>query len=59
MTSILIEILLLMKMEKVIKKYNARFVVNLSELGEDDPLLQNVRPIYLNFNLQMSLPLAI
>lgn len=48
-----------MKMEKVIKKYNARFVVNLSELGEDDPLLQNVRPIYLNFNLQMSLPLAI
>ncbi|KAK4343272.1 hypothetical protein RND71_036366 [Anisodus tanguticus] len=29
------------KVEKVAKKFNARFVINISELGEDDPLLQN------------------
>lgn len=32
---------LLKLMGKVIKLYNARFVVNLSELGKEDPLLQN------------------
>jgi hypothetical protein len=32
-----------MKMEKVAKTYKAIFVVNTSELGEDDPLMQNVR----------------
>ncbi|KAJ8528147.1 hypothetical protein K7X08_021839 [Anisodus acutangulus] len=33
--------LLLKQVEKVAKKFNARFVINISELGEDDPLLQN------------------
>ncbi|WOG96687.1 hypothetical protein DCAR_0416023 [Daucus carota subsp. sativus] len=33
--------LLLKLMGKVIKLYNAQFVVNLSELGQDDPFLQN------------------
>lgn len=37
------QIHLLKLMGKVIKLYNARFVVNVSQLGEDDPLLQNVR----------------
>ncbi|XP_059454262.1 uncharacterized protein LOC132184591 isoform X1 [Corylus avellana] len=32
---------LLRLMEKVAKTYNAIFVVNTSELGEDDPLMQN------------------
>lgn len=32
-----------MKMDKVAKAYKASFVVNTSELGEDDPLMQNVR----------------
>ena len=31
-----------MKMEKVARTYKARFVVNVGELGEDDPLMQNV-----------------
>lgn len=31
-------------MEKAAKLYKARFVINISELGEDDPLAQNVRP---------------
>ncbi|KAB5514524.1 hypothetical protein DKX38_028430 [Salix brachista] len=35
------KILLLMKMEKVANFFKARFVVNVSELGEDDPLAQN------------------
>jgi len=34
-----------MKMEKVANIYKARFVVNISELGEDDPLTQNVRSL--------------
>ncbi|XP_015059551.1 uncharacterized protein LOC107005468 [Solanum pennellii] len=33
--------LLLKQVEKVAKKFNARFVINISELGEDDPLMQN------------------
>ncbi|KAJ6296184.1 hypothetical protein OIU78_024090 [Salix suchowensis] len=33
--------LLLKKMEKVANFFKARFVVNISELGEDDPLAQN------------------
>ncbi|OIT01526.1 PREDICTED: uncharacterized protein LOC109226450 [Nicotiana attenuata] len=33
--------LLLKQVEKVAKKFNARFVINISELGEDDPLVQN------------------
>lgn len=32
---------LLKQMEKVIKLYKARFVINLSDLGEDDPLMLN------------------
>ncbi|XP_060196236.1 uncharacterized protein LOC132625625, partial [Lycium barbarum] len=34
--------ILLKQVEKVAKKFNARFVINISELGEDDPLMQNV-----------------
>lgn len=30
-------------MEKVVKKYKAKFVVDISDLGKDDPLMQNVR----------------
>ncbi|PKI38951.1 hypothetical protein CRG98_040659 [Punica granatum] len=30
-----------MEMEKVSKTFNAKFVINISELGEDDPLMQN------------------
>lgn len=40
-----LEILLLMKMEKVANFFKARFVVNVSELGEDDPLARNVRSL--------------
>ncbi|KAJ4950436.1 hypothetical protein NE237_027268 [Protea cynaroides] len=32
---------LLQRMEKVAKTYKAKFVVNISELGDDDPLMQN------------------
>ncbi|KAF3452976.1 hypothetical protein FNV43_RR03409 [Rhamnella rubrinervis] len=32
---------LLKQMEKVARTYKARFVVSISELGEDDPLMQN------------------
>lgn len=32
-----------MKVEKVVKICRAEFVVDISELGEKDPLLQNVR----------------
>lgn len=32
---------LLKQMEKAAKTYEARFVINISELGEDDPLTQN------------------
>uniref|UniRef100_A0A2P2KIE6 Uncharacterized protein LOC105121156 isoform X1 n=1 Tax=Rhizophora mucronata TaxID=61149 RepID=A0A2P2KIE6_RHIMU len=41
----------LVKMEKVAKTYKARFVVNISEQGEDDPLAQNVSccSLYLSF----------
>lgn len=38
-----LNVFLYMKMEKVAKVYNVSFVVNTSELGEDDPLMQNVR----------------
>ncbi|XP_048133341.1 uncharacterized protein LOC115752603 isoform X2 [Rhodamnia argentea] len=34
---------LLRLLEKVSRTYGAAFVVNISELGEDDPLMQNVR----------------
>lgn len=44
-----------MKMEKVAKTYKASFVVNTSELGEDDPLMQNVR----SFSFFFSLPINI
>ncbi|MCD7458555.1 hypothetical protein HAX54_038568 [Datura stramonium] len=33
--------LLLKQVEKVAEKFNARFVINISEPGEDDPLMQN------------------
>ncbi|KAJ6863793.1 hypothetical protein NC652_040361 [Populus alba x Populus x berolinensis] len=39
-------ILLLMKMEKVASFYRSRFVVNISELGEDDPLKQNASRLF-------------
>lgn len=29
----------------VVKAYDLKFVVNISELGEDDPLMQNVSPL--------------
>ncbi|XP_062010534.1 uncharacterized protein LOC133726913 isoform X1 [Rosa rugosa] len=32
---------LLKRMEKVAKKYKAKFVVDISDLGKDDPLMQN------------------
>lgn len=35
----------MVKMEKVAKTYRANFVVNIAELGDRDPLLQNVMPI--------------
>ncbi|KAJ6863369.1 hypothetical protein NC652_040044 [Populus alba x Populus x berolinensis] len=38
--------LLLKKMEKVASFYRARFVVNISELGEDDPLKQNASRLF-------------
>ncbi|TXG60779.1 hypothetical protein EZV62_012142 [Acer yangbiense] len=38
--------LLLMKMERVANSYQARFVVNTSELGENDPLKQNATMIF-------------
>lgn len=34
-------------MEDVAKSYDARFVINTSELGEDDPLKQNVRSLFM------------
>ncbi|GLT43722.1 hypothetical protein SLA2020_176540 [Shorea laevis] len=37
---------LLKMMEKVVKTFNARFVVNISELGEDDPLVHNVTLLF-------------
>ncbi|KAM3321409.1 hypothetical protein P3S67_008611 [Capsicum chacoense] len=33
--------LLIKQVEKVAKKFNARFVINIGELGEEDPLVQN------------------
>lgn len=33
-------------MEMVAKAYKARFVVSISELGEDDPLMKNVRSLF-------------
>ncbi|XP_011017992.1 PREDICTED: uncharacterized protein LOC105121156 isoform X2 [Populus euphratica] len=38
--------LLLKQMEKVASFYRARFVVNVSELGEDDPLTQNASRLF-------------
>ncbi|KAL9362762.1 hypothetical protein Peur_045547 [Populus x canadensis] len=38
--------LLLKQMEKVANIYKARFVVNISELGEDDPLTQNASRLF-------------
>lgn len=37
-----------MKIEKAVKAYKARFVVNISELGEDDPLMHNVRTPFVS-----------
>ena len=34
----------LVKIETTAKLYKARFVINISELGKDDSLVQNVRP---------------
>lgn len=44
--SLLTVILMVMKMEKVVKSYRARFIVTISELGESDPLLKNVRSVW-------------
>lgn len=38
-------ILMLVKMVKVQKTYKVHFVVEFSDLGESDPLLQNVRSL--------------
>ena len=35
-------------MENVAKAYDVRFVVNISELGEGDPLMQNVRTLCMS-----------
>lgn len=35
------------KMEMVAKKSRAKFVINISELGEGDPLMQNVRRLMI------------
>jgi hypothetical protein len=51
--AVLIVFLLSMKMEKVAKTYKATFVVNTSELGEDDPLMQNVRYFFFHHQLTM------
>ncbi|KAJ6994144.1 tartrate-resistant acid phosphatase type 5-like [Populus alba x Populus x berolinensis] len=49
--------LLLKQMEKVANMYKARFVVNISELGEDDPLTQNVATIlHVSFAGKQALP---
>lgn len=37
-----------MKMENVARSYETRFVVSTSEFGEDDPLRQNVRSLFLS-----------
>lgn len=38
-------------MEKVVKKYKAKFVVDISDLGKDDPLMQNVRLFFSSKHL--------
>uniref|UniRef100_A0A2P2KIE7 Uncharacterized protein MANES_14G112000 n=1 Tax=Rhizophora mucronata TaxID=61149 RepID=A0A2P2KIE7_RHIMU len=43
---------LLKQMEKVAKTYKARFVVNISEQGEDDPLAQNASSLFSHLGIQ-------
>lgn len=38
------------KMENVARTFKVEFIVNLSELGKKDPLMQNVRPTFQSFN---------
>ncbi|KAG8639422.1 hypothetical protein MANES_14G112000v8 [Manihot esculenta] len=42
---------LLKLMENVAKAYNAKFVVNISEMGEDDPLTQNASRLLSSMNI--------
>ncbi|KAJ4845615.1 hypothetical protein Tsubulata_005751 [Turnera subulata] len=42
--------LLLKQMENVMKLYNVSFVLNISELGEDDPLRQNASRLFPSLN---------
>ncbi|KAJ0569548.1 hypothetical protein HanRHA438_Chr05g0213801 [Helianthus annuus] len=39
--------LLLKQIEKVIYAYDVGFVINISELGEDDPLLQHLITVFV------------
>ncbi|XP_021668458.1 uncharacterized protein LOC110656151 isoform X2 [Hevea brasiliensis] len=45
------QIHLLKLMENVAKAYKAKFVVNISELGEDDPLTQNASRLFSSMNI--------
>ncbi|BBH08590.1 Calcineurin-like metallo-phosphoesterase superfamily protein [Prunus dulcis] len=42
---------LLKQMEKVVKKYKAEFVVDISDLGKDDPLMQNGTLLFSSLKL--------
>ncbi|KAL6274981.1 hypothetical protein ACE6H2_025673 [Prunus campanulata] len=42
---------LLKQMEKVVKKYKAKFVVDISDLGRDDPLMQNGSLLFSSLKL--------
>ncbi|XP_016651929.1 PREDICTED: uncharacterized protein LOC103341243 isoform X2 [Prunus mume] len=42
---------LLKQMEKVVKKYKAKFVVDISDLGKDDPLMQNGTLLFSSLKL--------
>ncbi|KAI5676122.1 hypothetical protein M9H77_07072 [Catharanthus roseus] len=45
------QFLLIKQMAKVTKVYNAQFVVNISELGEEDPLAQNATGHFQSLNI--------
>ncbi|XP_031479733.1 uncharacterized protein LOC116250267 isoform X2 [Nymphaea colorata] len=38
-------------MEKLVKSYNVKFVISISELGDEDPLLQNVSRNFPSLNI--------
>ncbi|KAF3786101.1 hypothetical protein EJ110_NYTH26235 [Nymphaea thermarum] len=45
------QINLLKQMEKLVKSYNVKFVVSISEFGDEDPLLQNVSRNFPSLNI--------